>query len=171
VLGLAGVTTCVFVSYLRSVSVVRRAVVLALIALAVSACGGSRHVAFSRFTTVGELSVPTPPGFHHRSWPGGGHGQQRSDKRKRIQVSGGGLSPARPKPGHPHRLPTQRNVSRHARATHSPPAGVRPASPWRRCLGRRGAPRRCLRLPDEGCRVQDAGLRRSGMARSKRPRG
>src|SRR6476619_8135752 len=76
VLGLAGVTTCVFVSYLRSVSVVRRAVVLALIALAVSACGGSRHVAFSRFTTVGELSVPTPPGFHHRSWPGGGHGQQ-----------------------------------------------------------------------------------------------
>jgi hypothetical protein len=71
VLGLAGVTTCVFVSYLRSVSVVRRAVVLALIALAVSACGGSRHVAFSRFTTVGELSVPTPPGFHHRSWPGG----------------------------------------------------------------------------------------------------
>ena len=34
VLGLAGVTTCVFVSYLRSVSVVRRAVVLALIALA-----------------------------------------------------------------------------------------------------------------------------------------
>ena len=52
-------------------SVVSKAVVLTLVGLAASACGGTHHVTFSTFSTVGDLSVPTPPGFHHRSWSGG----------------------------------------------------------------------------------------------------
>jgi len=51
--------------------VVRTVVVLGLVALAVSACGGSSHVRYSTFSRVGELSVPTPPGFRRRSWSGG----------------------------------------------------------------------------------------------------
>jgi hypothetical protein len=65
------VATLVCVPYLRSVSVGRTAVVLAAVAFAASSCASGRHVAFSDFSTVGELSVPTPSGFHHRSWSGG----------------------------------------------------------------------------------------------------
>lgn len=46
----------------------RIGVVAAAVAFAASACGSSRHVAFSSFSGVGRLSVPVPPGFHVRFW-------------------------------------------------------------------------------------------------------
>jgi hypothetical protein len=39
--------------------------------LAVSACGSGSRTAFTKFSRVGALSVPTPPGFRSRTWPGG----------------------------------------------------------------------------------------------------
>ncbi|HEY2354826.1 MAG TPA: hypothetical protein VGH79_08025 [Gaiellaceae bacterium] len=39
--------------------------------LAVSACGSGQHAVFTAVSKVGPLSVPTPSGFHARTWPGG----------------------------------------------------------------------------------------------------
>jgi hypothetical protein len=39
--------------------------------LAISACGSGHRTAFTQFSRVGALSVPTPPGFRSRTWPGG----------------------------------------------------------------------------------------------------
>jgi hypothetical protein len=39
--------------------------------LAISACGSGHRTVFTKVSKVGGLSVPTPPGFHSRTWPGG----------------------------------------------------------------------------------------------------
>lgn len=39
--------------------------------LATSACGSGHRTVFTKFSRVGALSVPTPSGFHSRTWPGG----------------------------------------------------------------------------------------------------
>jgi hypothetical protein len=39
--------------------------------LALSACGSGQRAAFTKVAKVGALSVPTPPGFRSRTWPGG----------------------------------------------------------------------------------------------------
>lgn len=39
--------------------------------VALSACGSGHRTVFTKFSRVGTLSVPTPPGFRSRTWAGG----------------------------------------------------------------------------------------------------
>jgi hypothetical protein len=48
--------------------------------LALSACGSGHRTAFTKFSKVGALLVPTPTGFHARSWPEGVVISNRSGK-------------------------------------------------------------------------------------------
>ena len=53
---------------------VKAAVLVALVALAGSGCGGARHVTFSTFSQVCGLSVPMPQGFQRSFWNSDGGG-------------------------------------------------------------------------------------------------
>jgi len=85
------------------------AVLLALVALASSGCGGGRQVKFANFSQVCGLSVPMPLGFHRRFWNSdGGGGVTISDGTREF--------------GSPNQWPYDSN--RVALAVHSPPAAT-----------------------------------------------
>lgn len=69
-------------------SAVKAGIVLALVALAVSACGGGRRVTFSTRSQVCGLSVPMPSGFHRRFWNYAGSGG--------VTIGNGPIGPPEP---------------------------------------------------------------------------
>jgi len=51
--------------------------------LALSACGNSHRTSFTKFSRLGLLSVPTPTGFHSRTWR---HGVVISNRSGEIPI-------------------------------------------------------------------------------------